>query len=88
MYPHEYAHSFMAWLLGYKSNPLAITYGGTSWQNLLGLIHIDENVNYPMIFHKDMEFKRHSLHLQVLELRMAHFSSCHLAITNTVFKLN
>lgn len=22
--PHEYAHSFMAWALGYKSNPLVI----------------------------------------------------------------
>ncbi|MGB6976266.1 MAG: hypothetical protein WBE18_02255 [Gammaproteobacteria bacterium] len=50
MLPHEYAHSFMAWLLGYKSNPLALTYGGTSWLNLLLLAHMDENVNYSMIF--------------------------------------
>lgn len=50
MLPHEYTHSFVAWLLGYKSNPFALTYGGTSWLNLLILAHMDENVNYHMIF--------------------------------------
>lgn len=50
MLPHEYAHSFMAWLLGYKSNPFTLTYGGASWLNLLFLTHMDENVNYSMIF--------------------------------------
>ncbi|WP_133128446.1 hypothetical protein [Legionella nagasakiensis] len=50
VFPHEYAHSFMAWVLGYKSNPLAINYGGTSWPNLLLLTHIDEQVDYAMIF--------------------------------------
>lgn len=50
MLPHEYAHSFMAWLLGDKSNPLALTYGGTGWLNLLLLSHMDENVNYAAIF--------------------------------------
>lgn len=49
VFPHEYAHSFMAWLLGYKTNPLALDYGGTSWINLLLLFHIDENVNYDLI---------------------------------------
>jgi len=49
VFPHEYAHSFMAWLLGYKQNPLAIDYGGTSWLNLFLLFHIDENVNYNLI---------------------------------------
>jgi hypothetical protein len=44
--PHEYAHSFMAWLLGYKDNPLLITFGGTSLLNLVTLLHIDENVDY------------------------------------------
>lgn len=50
VFPHEYAHSFTAWLLGYKENPLALTYGGTSWLNLLLLFHIDENVNYSFIY--------------------------------------
>lgn len=50
MLPHEYSHSFTAWLLGYKNNPFALTYGGTSWSNLLFLLHMDENVDYPMIF--------------------------------------
>jgi hypothetical protein len=49
VFPHEYAHSFTAWLLGFKTNPLALDYGGTSWLNLFLLIHIDENVNYAMI---------------------------------------
>ena len=56
VFPHEYAHSFMAWLLGYKSNPLDLTYGGTSWLNLLLLSSIDENVNYHMIFSAGHEF--------------------------------
>lgn len=46
VFPHEYAHSFMAWALGYKQNPLAIDYGGTSWLNIFLLFNIDENVNY------------------------------------------
>ena len=50
MLPHEYAHSFMAWILGYKSNPFALNYGGTGFWNLLLLIHMDENVNYDLIF--------------------------------------
>ena len=41
----------MAWVLGYKSNPLAPDlWRGTSWLNLLVLAHMDENVNYSMIF--------------------------------------
>lgn len=50
VFPHEYTHSFMAWILGYKENPLALNYGGTSWNNLLLLANIDENVNYRMIY--------------------------------------
>ena len=49
MLPHEYAHSFMAWLLGDKINPLALNYGGTSWLNLLLLADMDENVAYQSI---------------------------------------
>lgn len=50
VFPHEYAHSFTAWLLGYKANPFALNYGGTSLVNLLLLIHIDQNVNNSMIY--------------------------------------
>ena len=49
IFAHEYAHSFMAWALGDKLHPLAITFGGTSWINLLLFIHIDENVDYNAI---------------------------------------
>ncbi len=50
MLPHEYMHSIAAWLLGDKSNPLDLTYGGTSWLNLLLLSHMDENVHYSDIY--------------------------------------
>lgn len=50
VFPHEYAHSFMAWILGVKANPLNLEYGGTSLYNILLLGHIDENVNYSIIF--------------------------------------
>ncbi|TNF65611.1 MAG: hypothetical protein EP298_11750 [Gammaproteobacteria bacterium] len=49
VYPHEFSHSFMAWALGFKHNPLAIDFGGTSWLNILLLINIDENVNYQFL---------------------------------------
>lgn len=48
-YIHEYGHSFTAWALGFKTNPLDIIYGGWSWQNLIFLANIDENVNYVLI---------------------------------------
>jgi hypothetical protein len=50
VFPHEYAHSFMAWILGYKNNPFLLNYGGTSWNNLLLLAYIDENVDYLTIY--------------------------------------
>ncbi len=50
VYPHEFTHSFLAWALGYKSNPLNITYGGTGISNLLLMSGIDENVNYEAIY--------------------------------------
>ncbi len=31
---HEYAHSFAAWAVGYKANPLALDYGSLSFQNI------------------------------------------------------
>jgi hypothetical protein len=43
---HEYAHTFTAWVLGYKTNPLALDYGHLSLRNLLILSDIDENVDY------------------------------------------
>jgi hypothetical protein len=48
--PHEYAHSFMAYALGYKSNPLVIQFGGLSVLNLVSLIDIDEHVDYAAMF--------------------------------------
>jgi hypothetical protein len=48
--PHEYAHSFMAFALGYKSDPLVIHFGGTSLGNLISLIDIDEQVDYAPMF--------------------------------------
>jgi hypothetical protein len=48
--PHEYAHSFMAFALGYKSDPLVIHFGGTGVGNLISLINIDEQVNYAPMF--------------------------------------
>lgn len=44
--PHEFTHSILAWALGIKENPWLIDWGGTSWLNLLLLVHIDENVDY------------------------------------------
>ncbi|WP_158749352.1 hypothetical protein [Acidobacterium sp. S8] len=47
---HEYAHSFVAWALRYKANPLALDYGHLNLANLLYLSDIDENVDYAPIF--------------------------------------
>ncbi|OAI49583.1 hypothetical protein AYO45_02185 [Gammaproteobacteria bacterium SCGC AG-212-F23] len=44
--PHEYAHSFVAWIYGYKSNPFNIHYGELTWQNIIFIHGINENVNY------------------------------------------
>src|SRR6185312_2001403 len=48
-YLHEFGHSFTAWALGFKNNPLDIIYGGWNLQNLIFLANIDENVNYAWI---------------------------------------
>jgi hypothetical protein len=47
---HEYAHSFMAYILHAKANPLALDYGGLNLDNLLFLNDIDENVDYAPLF--------------------------------------
>jgi hypothetical protein len=48
--PHEYAHSFMAWALGYKSNPLVIHWGVRSATDVLLLIDINQQVDYAAMF--------------------------------------
>ena len=50
VFPHEYSHSFMAFALGYKSNPCIIHIGGTSLVNLLLLTEVNEYVDYTPIF--------------------------------------
>lgn len=47
---HEYCHAVVAWLLGGKSNPLALDYGSSSVANLLFQQEVDENVDYGPIF--------------------------------------
>lgn len=47
---HEYAHSFTAWLVHYKANPLDLNYGHLSLKNFLWQSDIDENVDYAPIF--------------------------------------
>jgi len=47
---HEYAHTLVAWALGYKTNPLALDYGRPNLLNLLTLREIDENVDYGSLF--------------------------------------
>ncbi len=47
---HEYSHSFIAWLFGFKSNPLILNFGDTSWGNILFFIKMDENVNYQAFY--------------------------------------
>jgi hypothetical protein len=47
---HEYAHSFLAWLLHYKTSPLALDYGHVNLDNLVFQADIDENVDYGPIF--------------------------------------
>lgn len=49
-FPHEYAHSTIAWLLGWKRNPLDLNYGQLTASNVLLQSPIDENVNYAPIF--------------------------------------
>lgn len=46
---HEYSHSFLAWILGFKANPFALNYGSPTLHNIILLGDIDENVNYKQI---------------------------------------
>lgn len=47
---HEYSHAFVAWLLGWKANPLALHYGHLTVANVLLQQEIDENVDYAPVF--------------------------------------
>ena len=42
-FPHEYSHSFTAWIMGWKSNPIDLNYGPPTTANLLLQSDIDEN---------------------------------------------
>jgi hypothetical protein len=49
-FAHEYAHSFTAWLLGWKSNPLALHYPSATLVVLLIQLGINQNVDEGPIF--------------------------------------
>ena len=46
---HEYSHSFLAWILGFKANPLALDYGPPTFKNIILLGDVEENVDYKQI---------------------------------------
>ncbi|WP_148562400.1 hypothetical protein [Spirosoma radiotolerans] len=48
---HEWSHSVIGWLFGYKAHPFAIHYG--DWT----LIHADENIDYEPIFQSSSPWK-------------------------------
>ena len=45
--PHEFDHSLMAWMWGIKSDPWNITWGHGTIGDILLLLGVDENVDYP-----------------------------------------
>jgi hypothetical protein len=47
---HEWLHSTMAWLLGFKAHPLAINYGHLDLSNVLLQQEMDEKVDLKPIF--------------------------------------
>ncbi len=49
-FAHEYAHSFIAWLLGWKTNPLALYYAHPTLVVLLLQMGINQNVDEGPIF--------------------------------------
>ena len=48
--PHEYAHSFMAWALGYKSDPLVIHWGVRRVTDVILLTDINQRVDYAAMY--------------------------------------
>jgi hypothetical protein len=49
-FAHEYAHSFVAWVLGWKANPLALNYAKPTLTVFLIQLGIDQNVDELPIF--------------------------------------
>jgi hypothetical protein len=49
-FSHEYAHSFTAWLMGWKSNPLALYYAHPTLVVFLAQLGINQDVNEAPIF--------------------------------------
>lgn len=47
---HEYAHSFLAWALGWMADPLGLDYGAATLNNILFLADVSDNVGYGPIF--------------------------------------
>ncbi len=47
---HEYAHSIVAWALGWMTSPLALDYGPATLNNILFLGDVGDNVPYDAIF--------------------------------------
>jgi len=47
---HEYAHSFMAWAVGYKSDPLVIHWGVRRATDVLLLIDVNQQVDYAAMY--------------------------------------
>lgn len=52
-FSHEFAHSFTAFIAGWKKNPFALNYGRPTIANILLQFDIDENVDYTPIFNSD-----------------------------------
>ena len=49
-FAHEYAHSFAAWMLGWKANPLSLYYAHPTLKDFLVQLGIDQNVDELPIF--------------------------------------
>ncbi|HEV2680523.1 MAG TPA: hypothetical protein VGV14_08480 [Rhodanobacter sp.] len=49
-FSHEYAHSFTAWLLGFKMNPWLLHFGTLSFSNVIAMMQVNENVDYDLIY--------------------------------------
>ncbi|MGR6328396.1 hypothetical protein ACU5AX_04975 [Sphingomonas sp. XXL09] len=47
---HEYAHSIVAWALGWMADPFALDYGPATLNNILFLGDVGDNVPYDAIF--------------------------------------
>ncbi len=50
LFMHEYAHSFTAWILGWKPNPFALNYAHPTFKVFLMQLGISQNVDEARIF--------------------------------------